>query len=71
MKIRKFTIGLFLATVALLTMQNIDSVDVHFLNYSFHAPKAIVISLVFFLGLGVGWLLAWKKFSHRHVTNDD
>lgn len=70
-KSKNFLTLLFLGFVAVITLQNLGRVDVHFLNYSFSAPKAVVIVLFFSLGTVFGRLLSWlKKNSSTRNLND-
>jgi uncharacterized integral membrane protein len=53
----KFIIGIIIGILVIIFMvQNVEVVEIAFLPWSIHLPRAIMILIVFVLGLGVGYV---------------
>jgi len=53
----KFIIGIIIGILVIVFMvQNVEVVDISFLAWSMHLPRAIMILIVFVLGIGVGYV---------------
>ena len=53
----KFIIGIIIGILVIIFMvQNVDVVDITFLAWTMHLPRAIMILIVFVLGIGVGYV---------------
>jgi uncharacterized integral membrane protein len=48
-------IGLMVLFIVLLSIQNLDSVNVSFLTWSMSLPKIVLILLAYVLGMITGW----------------
>ncbi len=48
-------IGLMVLFIVLLSIQNLDSVNVSFLTWSMSLPKIVLILLSYILGMITGW----------------
>ena len=53
----KFIIGIVIGILVIIFMvQNVEVVDITFLAWTMHLPRAIIILIVFVLGIGVGYV---------------
>ena len=53
----KFIIGIFIGILVIIFMvQNVEVVDITFLAWTMNLPRAIMILIVFVLGIGVGYV---------------
>ena len=53
----KFIIGIVIGILVIIFMvQNVEVVDITFLAWTMHLPRAIMILIVFVLGIGVGYV---------------
>ncbi len=53
----KFIIGIIIGILVIVFMvQNVEVVDISFLAWTMHLPRAIMIMIVFVLGIGVGYI---------------
>lgn len=53
----KFIIGIIIGILVIVFMvQNVEVVDISFLAWSMHLPRAIMILIVFVLGIGAGYV---------------
>jgi putative membrane protein len=53
----KFIIGIIIGILVIIFMvQNVEVVDIQFLPWTIHLPRAIMILIVFVLGVGVGYV---------------
>jgi uncharacterized integral membrane protein len=53
----KFIIGIIIGILVIVFMvQNVEVVDITFLAWTMHLPRAIMILIVFVLGIGVGYV---------------
>jgi len=59
----------FLGAVAVFAVQNLQTVQISFVNWAITAPFALVIVAVYFLGMVSGWtVVAFVQRSFRRVT---
>ena len=53
----KFIIGIIIGILVIVFMvQNVEVVDITFLAWTMHLPRAIMILIVFVLGIAVGYV---------------
>jgi uncharacterized integral membrane protein len=54
----KFIIGIIIGILVIIFMvQNVEVVEITFLPWSIHLPRAIMILIVFVLGMGAGYVV--------------
>jgi uncharacterized integral membrane protein len=73
-KLMKFIVGIIIGILVIIFMvQNVDVVDISFLAWTMHLPRAIMILIVFVLGIGVGYvargLRTRKKVKRETLEN--
>ena len=73
-KSMKFIVGIIIGVLVIIFMvQNVEVVDITFLAWTMHLPRAIMILIVFVLGIGVGYvargLRARKKDKKEELEN--
>jgi len=65
----KFIIGILIGILVIIFMvQNVETVDIRFLAWTTHIPRAIMILIVFVVGIGTGWVVrsvGYRKKKHR------
>jgi putative membrane protein len=53
----KFIVGIIIGILVIIFMvQNVEVVDIQFLTWTIHLPRAIMILIVFVLGVCVGYV---------------
>jgi uncharacterized integral membrane protein len=53
----KFIVGIMIGILVIVFMvQNVEVVDITFLAWTMHLPRAIMILIVFVLGIGAGYV---------------
>jgi uncharacterized integral membrane protein len=54
----KFIIGIIIGIIVIVFMvQNVEVVDIHFLTWTISIPRAIMILVVFVIGICLGWFI--------------
>ena len=54
----KFIIGIVIGVFVIVFMvQNVETVDIQFLTWTFQIQRAIMILIVFVVGIGIGWVV--------------
>jgi len=60
----KFIIGIIIGVLVIIFMvQNVQTVDIQFLTWTFQIQRAIMILIVFVVGIGIGWVV--KSIGYR------
>jgi uncharacterized integral membrane protein len=60
----------FLGAVAVFAVQNMQIIKISFVNWSISAPLALMIVVVYFLGMVSGWtVVAFVQRTLRQVTD--
>ena len=63
---------LFVAAVAVFALQNLGVVTMSFLGFSVRAPLAVLVAVVYLLGMATGasvwWLIRWAWQGSRTQT---
>lgn len=60
----KFIIGIIIGVLVIVFMvQNVQTVDIQFLTWTFQIQRAIMILIVFVVGIGIGWVV--KSIGYR------
>jgi len=60
-QIRHFAALTLLGLVVIVSVQNVETVDVRFLVLTFSAPRVILLFSLFCVGAIVGWLAHGKR----------
>ncbi|MGD8366688.1 MAG: LapA family protein [Desulfobacterales bacterium] len=58
---KRYFIAAILIVVAVFIVQNATMVEVRFLFWRAEAPRVLVLSATFALGMTTGLLLAWRR----------
>ena len=54
----KFILGLIFGILVIIFMvQNVEMVDITFLSWTFTIQRAIMVLIVFVVGIGLGWVI--------------
>ena len=54
----KFIIGIIIGVLVIVFMvQNVETVDIQFLTWTAHLSRALMILIVFVVGIGIGWVI--------------
>jgi uncharacterized integral membrane protein len=54
----KFIVGIIIGVLVIIFMvQNVQTVDIQFLTWTFQIQRAIMILIVFIVGIGIGWVV--------------
>lgn len=64
-QLKRFVAIVLAVLVALFAVQNMALVNIEFLLWSFQAPRALVLLVVFLLGMLAGALLS-RRSGHAH-----
>ena len=60
----KFIVGIIIGVFVIIFMvQNVETVDIRFLTWTFQIQRAIMILIVFVVGIGIGWVV--KSIGYR------
>jgi uncharacterized integral membrane protein len=60
----KFIVGIIIGVLVIVFMvQNVQTVDIQFLTWTFQIQRAIMILIVFVVGIGIGWVV--KSIGYR------
>jgi uncharacterized integral membrane protein len=54
----KFIVGIIIGVLVIVFMvQNVETVDIQFLTWTAHLSRALMILIVFVIGIGIGWVI--------------
>jgi len=60
----KLIVGIIIGVLVIIFMvQNVETVDIQFLKWTAHLSRAIMILIVFVVGIGIGWVV--KSIGYR------
>jgi putative membrane protein len=67
----KFIIGVIIGIIVIIFMvQNVEVVDISFIAWTIHLPRAIVILIVFVLGIGVGYVARGVRMRKKNKKEE-
>lgn len=54
----KFIVGIIIGVLVIIFMvQNVETVDIQFFTWTAHLSRALMILIVFVVGIGIGWVI--------------
>jgi uncharacterized integral membrane protein len=54
----KLIVGIIIGVLVIVFMvQNVETVDIQFLTWTAHLSRALMILIVFVVGIGIGWVI--------------
>jgi uncharacterized integral membrane protein len=54
----KFIVGIIIGVLVIVFMvQNVETVDIQFLTWTAQLSRALMILIVFVIGIGIGWVI--------------
>ena len=70
----KFIIGLAVGVLAVVfIVQNVETVEITFLAWTFSAPRAAMLVVILFIGIFVGWVVSslGRGIKQRRLKSQD
>ena len=58
--LKKVFLAVLLLLITVFALQNLATVDVHFLVWSVVLPRAVLVVALILIGMVIGWLLAQR-----------